>query len=176
MQNPYGTISENWSLAQWRATAINSPSLYRKAIIQVLDVAPRLIPCAEARAQDAILIEGINCPSCAEEFETFQAMAVHMFKMHGIKCAARNHLDTTHCPHCLLELWTRQRALDHLRRSAACCAAVLSLPRLGEELITELDDASRETTRNNVRLGRHRNWAEVPSIILSGPLHHPHHG
>ena len=60
MQISFGTISENWSLAQWRATASNSPDLYRKAIIQVLDVAPRLIPCAEARAQDAMLAEAFH--------------------------------------------------------------------------------------------------------------------
>jgi hypothetical protein len=164
-----GSKYESWAPLQWRAAAANAPSQYKKAVICVLNQAPKLVPKSVAREQDSSM-DAVLCALCQASFESRQALAAHSFKVHGRRTEARAFLDTTSCPHCMLECWTRQRALDHLRRSGECNLAVLRLPKLDEETVLALDAESLENTRRNVAIGRQRNWAEYPCTRASGPL------
>ena len=159
----------DWSVEQWQAAAANNPSLFKKALMSVLDGAPKVMPAAISIIQEIAQLEATPCSLCTSVFETAQAMTAHAFQVHGVRTAARYHVETTFCTRCLLQLWTRQRLLDHLRRSAPCAAHALQLPRLEDAVVRCLDDEARELTRANVRAGRHRNWADMPSTVLSGP-------
>ena len=142
---------------------------FRKAVVAVLDRAPRELPPDVARDRDDALPQALQCDICAAVFDSSQALSVHAFRAHGTRTAARNHIDTTHCTRCMMQYWTRQRHLDHLRRNARCAAHALQMPRLSDTAVAALDLEARELTRANLRAGRHRNWAATPSVVLYGP-------
>mgnify|MGYP000745068532 CR=1 FL=1 len=163
-----------WSVPQWKATALHKPALFRRALVAVFDGAPRIMSVAVARVQEDLLLQDFQCPCCEASFASSQALSVHAFRVHNVRAAVRHHVDTTFCVRCLLQLWTRQRLLDHLRRSAPCAWPAMRQPRLDEALVLTLDHESREQTRANVQAGRHRNWASTPSVLLCGPR--PYYG
>ena len=174
VQHAATTMYADWSVLQWQATALNNPALFRAAAVKVLDAAPRTLIDADIRLPEEMLLEMLQCSSCDGQFATRQALCAHAFRAHGTRVAARQHVETTHCTCCLLQLWTRQRLLDHLRRSQPCTEHTMRLPRLEEDVVQRLDDEARECIRANTREGRHRNWAAMPSAVLSGPR--PHSG
>ena len=168
-RNAANTKYADWSASQWQAMALHNPALFRAAAVEILDVAPLdHIDEVICLPEEALLV-ALRCPSCDAQFATRQALCAHAFRAHGTRVEARQYVSTTHCTCCLLELWTRQRLLDHLRRSRPCTEYTMRLPRLADEDVQLLDDASRECIRALTREGRHRNWAATPSVLLCGP-------
>ena len=140
---------------------------FLRAIVKVLDQAPRALPVSTPRI---VGLEHVRCSVCDEEFSSKQACAAHSYRAHGVKCQERLHNCATSCPRCLVEVHTRQRILDHLRGNSDCRVFVLGLPSVDDAEVLRLDAASLEETRANRRLGRQRNWAEKPSVQLCGPI------
>ena len=120
----------------------------------------------------ATLGETHECEMCGNAFRTKQALAVHRFKTHGSKSIERQYLPGTQCPICLVEFWTRERVINHVRyRSKVCRENLLvRLPELSQQQADHLDEFEQETFRKMQACGNRRHKAIEPCIQASGPL------
>ena len=116
-----------------------------------------------------------ECSACSRRFDTRQKYSVHLFKVHHIKSIERKYVNTTHCPICMIEFWTRERILNHLRYKSQVCRQNLLLrgPLLSD---CEADSLDRDELVDSIRplsvqlLRRHHTLK--PCFRLPGPLPH----
>ena len=162
-----------YTLEEWIANIGVDPKQFRRKVVKV---------CSHPFAN--VVTEWATCPSldhfggtfvcseCNKHCKSKQSIAVHKFKKHGIKCIERRYLDTTHCPICLLEIWTRERALNHLRYRSEPCRENLLLrpPILSEAQADEIDEVEAAKYRALRARGLRRHAAEKPCVQALGPL------
>ena len=127
------------------------------------------------------------CNLCDKSFASKQKIALHQFKKHGIKAIERKHIVGSRCPICLVEFWSRERAINHVRyRSMVCRENILMYPpALSMEEADALDELDKASHRAHKAQGRRRHFADKPCIQAHGPfrelildpsrvsLHHP---
>jgi hypothetical protein len=133
---------KGFSLLQWFADIRADPKGFKKQVMTVC-----VMPFANIVSQWATtkalahLGSTYQCHLCEKVFVSKQSMCLHKFKKHGVKRVERLYIVGSRCPICLLELWTRERALNHLRRSVVCHENLLmSPPRLSTAQADELDE------------------------------------
>ena len=111
-----------------------------------------------------------ECTVCSKIFNSKQAVSVHRYKVHGIKSIERKYLDTSQCPVCLLELWSRERAINHVKRSRVCNENLLMRPPLlTEDQADVLDECELVKFKALRAKGLRRHAAEKPCVQASGP-------
>ena len=113
-----------------------------------------------------------RCDDCAGVFTSKQGLAVHRYRKHGWRHDAHLLVDVTHCPVCMVEFWHRSRILAHLMDKSLVCLNNLRLrvTRLPRELADELDAISKREVKAWKASGKHKAWASVPCVRLSGPI------
>ena len=163
---------KGFSLLQWFADIRADPKGFKKQVMTVC-----VMPFANIVSQWATtkalahLGSTYQCHLCEKVFVSKQSMCLHKFKKHGVKRVERLYIVGSRCPICLLELWTRERALNHLRRSVVCHENLLmSPPRLSTAQADELDELSRVEARDLKSKGLRRHAATIPCVQASGPL------
>ena len=100
-----------------------------------------------------------------------QAHAVHNFTKHGIKCGFRNYVPFTHCLVCMREFWSRERCLNHVKKSKVCkYNLILRGPCLTQDEADVLDQNERMRNRQLHLVGRRRHAVDNAAVRLPGPL------
>ena len=118
------------------------------------------------------LADGYECSLCAQHFCTRQALAVHSSKKHRVLRIAREYVRDSACPTCLRKFANRSRLVDHLSEKSGVCLmnVLLTLPRLEQEHIDELNEADKALEQSNrAKLVRHT-FSSVKAVQLQGPL------
>eukprot|EP00973_Karenia_brevis_P072771 10106831-Karenia_brevis.AAC.1 len=89
------------------------------------------------------------CSSCGHIFQSSQSLALHRFKAHNSKRRMRLYIDSTSCPICLKQFWTRTRVINHLEEKSLKCKQQLLLigPKLTPEQADAVDALERPTNR-----------------------------
>jgi len=113
-----------------------------------------------------------SCHVCNANFDTRQQCAVHMFRSHSVKSMERCLISTTHCPVCMVEFWTCERAVNHLRYRSDICRRHLLLyaPELSLERADALDAADLQLHQSLQAHGHRRHHAKQQCIRIPGPL------
>jgi len=112
------------------------------------------------------------CGQCTKALNTYQALCLHKFKAHGIKCIERLYVEGTRCTICLTEFWTRERVLNHIKyRSQVCRENLLMLPPvITHERADELDAEEMAYISELCRKGKRRHFAAEPCLRAHGPF------
>ena len=113
-----------------------------------------------------------TCNACDKTFSSYQSYALHKFKKHGIKHIVRRYITGSQCPICLVEWWTRERAINHVRYRSEVCKLNLLLhaPTLSPEEADVLDAKDARLYRDFTKQGKRRHIAERPCMQAEGPL------
>ena len=109
-----------------------------------------------------------------EDLQIYQSFALHRFETHGIKHIVRKYSTGSQCPICLIEWWTRERAINHVRYRKEVCKRNLLLhaPELTAAEADELDMQDARLYRNFTEQGKRRHIAERPCMQAEGPFVH----
>ena len=112
------------------------------------------------------------CYRCSKPFATYQQLALHMFKSHGIKNPIGRFIDDTVCPLCLKQFHNRERALNHVRYRSLRCRLILFQrgPIMSQAECDRLDEACCEQNKKLYASGRRRHHASVTCLRVEGPL------
>ena len=140
----------------------SSPGCFKRAV--------HAMACTRAQRD---LQQVWSCDVCGDLFKSRQARAVHAFRKHGVKRRERQFIDTTRCPICLLEFWSRERVIAHVCEKREVCRINLLQrePILTAAQADELDRIElTDRARSNRRSGLRRAHASKPCVRLSGPL------
>ena len=164
-----------WTLQDWCHAIASDPCSYRKSIIKYCRsgfaslVTTWAVTKSQRDAQHAW-----KCEACQANFKSKQGLASHNFQSHGLRRVERCYVDTTHCPICLLEFWTRERLIVHVSEKSTLCKHNLMLrgPVLTESEAMELDRAELGRIRENCKQGLRRTHARKPCVRIEGPLPH----
>ena len=117
---------------------------------------------------------GWKCATCGKVHATYKQMAAHARSAHGRMSDFRSKIgDTSICPICQTEFYTRSRLIIHLSERRTRCRARgepcqvalmrLQLPDVESELLKKLE-AQDADTRRAYRRGGHRNvLSECPA-------------
>ena len=113
-----------------------------------------------------------ECDACSAVFQSRQALSLHRFKLHGTKSITRRYIDGTQCPICLVEFWTRERAINHVRYRSVTCRLNLLMrpPELTQDQSEVMDAAECSANRILATKGLRRHAAQRPCVQLQGPL------
>ena len=158
--------------SQWLTYMRQHPACFRSAVMKAARLPTMIHPSrrlAPRRAQEAL--KQWSCEVCDTSCCSRQACAVHMYRKHGQRSECACRLVTTFCPICMIQFWTRARALEHLGKSS-CCSATLLLffePASSQDL-DEINHLERLRARKAKASGRKAHWAEKPCVRLVGPL------
>ena len=116
---------------------------------------------------------GHACNICNTTFMTFQQLALHSFKKHGVKNMMSLYVgDCTHCTVCLKQFWTLERLLNHVRYRSKICKYNLKIrgPVCDSEQASLFSKECAESNTCLHRQGKRRHYKEDPVIQLVGPL------
>ena len=101
----------------------------------------------------------------------YKALAMHKFKSHGIKAFERRYAIGTQCTVCLLDFWSRERLINHIKRCKACNENLLMRPPwITSEEADELDAAEASRLLKLKSQGLRRHAATKPCVQARGPL------
>lgn len=130
-----------------------------------LDV-PRAVPCYRP-----IGVHNFSCNVCNKVFNTKQSLALHEFKVHGIKDCLRKYVNTVFCPICMVMFHTRERLLNHLKYRSPTCKTniLLGQPVLTEEEANNLDSQDAHNFVLMQKAGKRRHHCDAPAYRLQGP-------
>ena len=86
-----------------------------------------------------------TCPICGKDEATFQALAAHRARSHGILREARTRVLNGRCFVCLRNFHTRERLVEHLHKASPICLmnTLLFHPRLDADVIASADAEQR---------------------------------
>jgi hypothetical protein len=162
-----------WTFTEWSACVRENRISYQKSVMKTcsLSIANVITQWAKTPAI-AVLGESHNCNHCGKSFRTRQSLAVHRFKTHGIKSIERQYLPLTQCPICLVEFWTRERVVNHVRYRSYVCRENLLIrpPELSPQQADHLDELEQATCRKMQSSGNRRHKATEPCVQAAGPL------
>ena len=162
-----------WTLVEWSNFVQGNRRSYQKSVMKTcsLKLANVVSQWAVSPAI-AVLGETHICNFCEASFRTRQALAVHRFKVHGAKSIERQYLHGTQCPICLVEFWTRERVVNHVRYRSKVCRENLLVrpPELTPLQADHLDELEQESVRKMQSCGNRRHKADQPCAQAAGPL------
>ena len=117
-----------------------------------------------------------TCPSCDLTSYDLQAIKLHMFSKHGIKDEIHRHIDSVHCPICMVHYHTKERLLNHLSskrgRTNTCRTTLLARPPcLTWDQVTEIDKGLADGYAKLHASAKRRHDTEgMPCIQVYGPF------
>ena len=117
-----------------------------------------------------------TCPSCDLTSYDLQAIKLHMFSKHGIKDEIHRHIDSVHCPICMVHYHTKERLLNHLSskrgRTNTCRTTLLARPPcLTWDQVTEIDKGLADGYAKLHASAKRRHDTEgMPCIQAYGPF------
>ena len=162
-----------WTYADWSASVRDNKNSYRKSVMRTcsLTIANVISQWANTPAI-VVLGETHKCSQCDRSFRTRQSLAVHRFKAHGIKSIERQYLPHSQCPICLVEFWTRERVINHVRYRSMVCRENLLIrpPELSPQQADRLDELEQENFRKMQSRGNRRHKVVEPCVQAAGPL------
>jgi len=161
-----------WDFSRWVEYIKGSPHAAAKQIKDYCK-SPFANICVQWAKSQVLrtFADPIDCIMCGKISKSKQAHAVHLSACHGIKCAFRLYIPCTHCLICLREFWTRERCLNHVKKSKVCkFNLILRGPSLSHDEADSLDQMCRLSNRQLYAAGRRRHAADKSSIRLAGPL------
>ena len=160
-------------MAAWAARIRGDPRGFLRAFMREATSSSfsRRQAAAASPRQRQVAIQ-YPCAACPCVFESRQACAVHVFKVHGVGREVRVRVDTTHCPVCLQEFWTRERVVCHLAEKSRRCLHVLTSEAspLPEDVVATLDNDGAAECKRLTKQGLRRHFASAPVVRLAGPL------
>jgi len=161
-----------WDISQWAEYVQAHPKVSAKQI-SAFCKSPFANICAQWAVSPVLqaFAQPIACTACGRISKSSQAHSVHMFRSHGIKCMFRRYIPHTHCLVCLREFWSRERCLNHAKKSKVCRSNLLLLgPCLSQEEADALDQDCKVRNRELHAAGRRRHATDLSSVRLQGPL------
>ena len=163
----------DWTFVDWCGFVKDNRTSYQKLVMKScsLRLANVVTQWAVSPAI-AVLGETHTCSFCEAPFRTRQALAVHRFKVHGAKSIERQYLAGTRCPICMVEFWTRERVVNHVRYRSKVCRENLLVrpPELSPQQADHLDELEQESFRKMQSCGNRRHKAIEPCVQAAGPL------
>ena len=162
-----------WSFRNWCEYARDNKKSFSKLVIKTCSLKfANVVTQWATTPAIAALSESHVCDLCAATFRTKQSLAVHKFRTHGAKSIERQYIHGTHCPICLVEFWTRERVINHVRYRSKVCRENLLVrpPELTQQQADELDVLEQDTFRKMQSCGNRRHKAVKPCLQASGPL------
>ena len=163
---------ENYDMTAWTQTVLDDPNGFSSDCRRICRSAYANVHAQWATTK-AIREFGMShwCDLCSVAFGSRQQLALHSYKKHGVKNDVRRLVDTTHCPVCMLQFWTRERVINHLRYRSTLCRDHLSLfPKFSVEYAEELDKAEKSNHASLAAGGKRRHSSTRPCCRLPGPL------
>ena len=106
-------------------------------------------------------------------FPTGTALAVHAFKVHGLRRpTSRYTFDTNSCLNCMLQFSTRNGLIEHLQCGMRICLLniILRLPPTTEAEDVQLRADAQKLRRENRRSGIGRHIVDFPAYRVHGPM------
>ena len=161
-----------YSVAQWYNKLSESPKLFLRKIKRFCKTPFANMVSSWAQSESLkIMSAPLVCYFCGNVSSSFQAHSVHLASSHGIKCKFRKYVDGPVCRVCLKNFDTRDRCLNHAKKSLVCKLNLLCRgPCIDEEEAKRLDDLDKSHNVSLYRRGRRSNFAEFPVIQCHGPL------
>ena len=161
-----------WDLSRWVEYITVSPRTSAKQF-KAYCKSPFANICIQWAVSNVLLAFAapIECSICGRLSKSSQAHAVHTFTKHGIKCRFRLYVPFTHCLVCLREFWSRERCLNHVKKSKVCkYNLILRGPCLSQDEADSLDQDDRMRNRQLHLVGRRRHAVDNAAVRLPGPL------
>ena len=161
------------SIASWFAFFRNNPILSKRVVMKA--AAATNWETQIEREQEREMTT--YCLVCGEPCRDKQALAIHMFRGHGVRRYIRSfvHRSAFHdCLVCGLRLASRQRLIDHLAEKGPLCAHnyVLRYAPMTAQQTDEVDTASRSDVPRRQRLegahGVRYHGPYLPVLDMSG--------
>jgi len=114
----------------------------------------------------------IECEQCGQILKSLQSHALHMSSKHGVKNKFRKYVDGPICRVCLVNFWSRERCLNHVRYRSPVCRAnnIWRGPVLSDEEANSLDQSECTENKRLYAAGKRRHQAALPCIRVCGPL------
>ena len=82
----------------------------------------------------------------------------------------RRYIDTTHCPICLLEFWSRERVINHAKKCKVCNENILMTPPiLTQDQADAVDEMELKRFKALKARGLRRHAAVEPCVQAMGP-------
>ena len=164
-----------FSVEQWADHVLAGPRAFIGAVRKFCkspyaNIVTQWATCPELK----VLANPITCEVCGHISRSAQSHALHLSSKHGIKSKFRRYVDGSVCKVCLVQFWSRERCLNHIRYRSVVCKAnhlfrgpVLSLDE-AKSLDLEACTVNRKLHASGKR--RHNVPADEPCVRLSGPL------
>ena len=148
------------------AKAFSEPLLRER---EAWDIRPE--PVVDRGFQDGIHFDSLHhCTVCQYTARTYQQLAVHLARKHGIKVQIRKFIDAHWCPVCLLYFGARPRVVDHVQKSPVCRFNIqCSYPMLPDTVVAELDEADRVQIALGKQLSKGKRGAGPTACRMLGP-------
>jgi len=163
------------SINEWIIAIKDNPKKFRKDVLYVCNTSFANLDTQWATTKTLTSLGCIfECHVCDKKFSSKQSLALHKYKAHGLKSIERRYINTTHCPVCLLEMWTRERVINHVKKSNVCSVNLLLRPPiLSIEQADEMDVLELGEFKALKAKGLRRHAALKPCMQASGPLQRP---
>ena len=165
-------VGKTYTMKEWIECVLDNPAKFKKNVMWICKSAFANVVTHWARSKT--LKEGGAtrlCHVCNRSFETKQSHSAHLYRCHGIKSMERRYVISEQCSCCLLHLWSRERCVNHIKRSATCREnLLLRPPLLSDEQADELDLLERSSFTDLKSKGLRRHAATKPCVQAQGPL------
>ena len=163
------------TMSEWIAMVAANAKAFKKKVMKVCKMPFANVMGNWATCKSLSDLGGtFSCISCNKSFKSKQSLSLHKFKAHGIKSIERRYVEGSRCPVCLLEMWTRERLLNHVKRCKTCNENLLMRPPvLTSEQADALDMLDRESFAALRAQGLRRHAAKKPCVQASGPFQLP---
>ena len=113
-----------------------------------------------------------HCLECGKTFSSYQRLALHRKKKHGIRDPVDCLVNSVHCLVCMKFFHNRVRLLNHLKYRSSLCRLnlILAGPLITAEEAEVLDEGCRDMRKRMYALGLRAHTATEPAFRLCGPL------
>ena len=104
---------------------------YHTNIVRELEIFGGKLCC-----DDDFFVENVatfRCSTCTSCFPSYQQLALHAFRQHGVVAQERHYVQPTVCPGCLKDHHTTYRVTQHLRHRRNGCWDRIFLARLPDD-------------------------------------------
>jgi len=147
-----------------KLSAVQAPP----APLSIAVVVAGLSAQADAPMVPIVLINQWACPICGKDDPSFQALAAHRARTHGVLREARSRVVHGRCFVCLRNFHTRERLIEHLHKgSPVCLLNTLPFhPRLDPDVIEAAD--SEQRARGKKARSRCENPSYAEHIVRQG--------
>ena len=108
------------------------------------------------------------CTLCGKDEPSYQALAAHLARTHGVLREARTRIMNGKCAVCLRNFHSRERCIEHVHKASPICLmnTLLFLPRLSPDVIAKADEEQK--ARGMAARARRENPVYAQQIVRQG--------